>query len=275
MMPAPGAEDAAEPVDAFDAATRRDSRAGAGVDVIVLDEGHPQRAESIGEQLVALVRSLNRPATLQTLRTRDDRGLGRALESALAASSLPLVLITSAVEPWTAAHLAPLHDAIERADHVIGRRPASGWQAARLRLDTFIRTLVFAVPIRDIHSPCRLHRREAIAAIPLQSESRFVEVEILAKANFLTQLLSEVDVPALAFGEDPRRHGLYRIDRRDILWKPRLAREPVSGPAEDAKREEEGADRPGPQDEESRGDGAEPRALEDHSSQGARELREG
>src|SRR5438552_2711190 len=58
--------------------------------------------------------------------------------------------------------------------------------------------LLFAVPILDVHCPCRLHRLEAMAAIPLQSSSGFVDVEILAKATFLDHLIDEVRVPALA-----------------------------------------------------------------------------
>ena len=39
---------------------------------------------------------------------------------------------------------------------------------------------------------------EKLAAIPLQSGSSFLDLEILAKATFLGHLLSEVEIPPLA-----------------------------------------------------------------------------
>ena len=52
--------------------------------------------------------------------------LRRGLEGA----SLPLVLVTTADEPWTADHLGPLLEAIDKSDHVIGRRPTACREAA-------------------------------------------------------------------------------------------------------------------------------------------------
>jgi hypothetical protein len=274
MISPPAAEVADEPIDALDAATRRDSRKGAGVDVIVLAENPPSRAESIGAGLLAQVRSLGRGATLQLVPARAEQGLGRALERALANSSLPLVLITTAIEPWTLSHLKPLFEAIELADHVIGRRPAGFGKRLGRRAAALGRAIVFALPVRDIHSPCRLHRREALAAIPLQSESRFVEVEILAKGNFLTQLLTEVDVPALAAGEEPTRDALYRLDRRDLFLKPVFRRDRLSRPPEDPQRDQEGGEAPGAQDQEGGADGHEASALENDATQSSNELRE-
>ena len=59
------------------------------------------------------------------------------------------------------------------------------------------RRLIFAVPLRDVHSPCRLHRLDKLAAIPLQSASSFLDTEILAKATFLGHLIDEVAIPPL------------------------------------------------------------------------------
>ena len=108
------------------------------------------------------------------------------------------------------------------------RRPAAG-RAARRASSGGSASLpwgsVFAVPVLDVHSPCRLHRREKLAAIPLQSASSFLDVEILAKATFLGHLIDEVDVPAAA-PATVARAGLGRPGRRSSA-DPVLVRRPA------------------------------------------------
>ena len=110
---------------------------------------------------------------------------------------MPLVLVTTAEEPWTNAHLDPLLEAINQCDHVVGRRPTVsrgelGRPARRAGAARDLRG-----PLRDVHSPCRLHRLDKLAAIPLQSASSFLDTEILAKATFLGHLIDEVAIPPL------------------------------------------------------------------------------
>ncbi len=45
------------------------------------------------------------------------RGWNRALEEGLRGTNVPLVLVTTAIEPWTAAHLDPLLKSIDACDH--------------------------------------------------------------------------------------------------------------------------------------------------------------
>src|SRR5262249_7089658 len=151
----------------------------------------------------------------------------RGLEGA----SLPLVLVTTAQESWTAAHLEPLLKAINHCDHVVGCRPARGWEWSRRRLAMLPRRLIFGVPLLDIHSPCRIHRREKLAAIPLQSTSSFLDVEIFAKATFLGHLIDEVDVPPL--------RGLVRFQGWRSDWN-RLLRYPCFHPSTSPTEESSG-----------------------------------
>ena len=53
----------------------------------------------------------------------DELGVAEALTRGLDSACLPLVLVTTAVEPLSADHLDPLLKAINASDHVIGRRP--------------------------------------------------------------------------------------------------------------------------------------------------------
>jgi hypothetical protein len=250
--------------DPFEAALRREPRTGAGVEVLVFDAGDPRRAESIGLGLSGLCKGRGRAARFRVLPSRTDDGLGATLERAAAEAEHPLLIVTSAVANWTPAHLDPLLAAIDQSDHAVGRRPATGLATIRRRLAALVNSSLYAIPVLDVHSPCRIHRREALAAIPLQSESTYVDVELLAKATFLAQLVQEVDVPDLDTDRDPALRALWRHDRHDLLRRPVFRRRPASGPAEEPQRQQEGDDRPGGQHEERGPDLPQPVAEQDH-----------
>jgi hypothetical protein len=252
-------EAAHPPDDPFEAHSHREPRSRAAVRVVVLDRGGaaPAQAEAVGAGLIALLKGHHRKADLRIVSVRDCGGIGPAIEQAAADCDSPLVLVTTASEPWTEAHLRPLLEAIDKCDHVLGRRPGHRW---RQWLATLRWRIVFAVPVRDVHSPCRLHRREALAAIPLQSASSFAEVELLAKATFLGQLIDEVSVPPLA-APPPR------IDPADVQ---RVFRHPCfrrdSAPPKQAQGEEKRDDRPDRQDDQRGRDLGEAGAFQDHTS---------
>ncbi len=69
-----------------------------------------------------------------------------------------------------------------------------GWLGWDRICSWFVCRIVFGIRNRDVTCPVRLLRREILQRMPLQSDGCFVHAEILAKANFLTLLLSE-DLP--------------------------------------------------------------------------------
>jgi hypothetical protein len=233
--------------DPFERHRQRDPLPSAGIHIVQLTDSPGDAALAALEPLIQLIRELGRPVEWQIVPR--DRNLSQALDRGLAGASLPLVLVTTAREPWTQAHLVPLLTAIDHCDHVLGRRPAGVWETSVDWLLSLPRRLLFALPLWDIHSPCRLHRRDKLRRIPLQSASSFLEVEILAKATFLGDLIDQVDVPPL----DGRiwSEGSWS-DWRLVLLHPHLA--PNSGPAEKPQSEREGDYGPRSQDEESRAD---------------------
>jgi hypothetical protein len=253
----------------LDAATKRDPvPPTAGVLVVVLAEIPEEQARAIGEGLSALIRQQLRPVEVVV---ENDRYVSRAerLSRALAPSSQPLVLITTATQPWTDKHLKPLFDTIHRTDHAIGKRRLGllpsffRWIAARPC------KLIFAAQAVDPHSPCQLHRREPLIRIPLQSASSFLDIEILGKAAFLTQLVEEVLIPDLPAAPSPRG---TTGDLLDVFLHPKL--KPDSGPLEDPKSQQEGADGPGSENQQVRADIDERGPLEDDKTQSIDELRQ-
>jgi hypothetical protein len=214
--------------DPFEAHFHREPLGGAEVLVVVLHLGAVAPAEAVAAGLVALLAERGRPAQSRVVLGSH---LGAAIEAAALETAAGLVLITTAIEPWTAAHLDPLLDAIDRADHVVGRRAVSGLAHVARWLRGLAWRFLFAVPVADVHHPCRLHRREQLAAIPLQSASWFVDVELLAKATFLGHLIAEAEVPALAALDWPSQvRDFLTVFRRPIFVRPPALVE--DGPAE-------------------------------------------
>ncbi len=242
--------------DPFEEHFARESRKNAAV-LVMQWTGIDPRQASVGESLVALVRAAGREAELACAASLPHAG--ESLAAALAGRTQPLVLISSATEPWQRTHLDPLLESIEKCDHTIGRRPAPGAGAGIRWLASWPRRILFAVPILDLHSPCQLHRREPLLEIVMQSRSRFLNLEILAKATFLGHLIDEVPVPALA-GATSRTGQFSDLSR--VLKHP-VFRRPLA-PAEHLEREREGHNRPGGEDADRGGDLHEPSPLEHH-----------
>jgi hypothetical protein len=255
--------------DPFEIHSHREPLPNAGIRIIFLTDLPEANAEALIAPLVELIRELGRPVE-QRIVPITGSDMGRCVSAGLAGASLPLVLVTTALEPWTKAHLDPLLEAIDHSDHVVGRRPADGWETTKRWLASVPRRMIFAVPLLDVHSPCRIHRLEKLAAIPLQSSSSFLDIEILAKATFFGHMIADVGVPPL--------RGLVHSraawsDWHLVLRHPEFR--PASGPAEEPQREHEGSDGPGNQDQERRADIGQARAFQDDAPQGADELGQG
>jgi hypothetical protein len=254
--------------DPFVEHLRRDPLPNAGIRIILLTQLPTESAEAISAPLANLVSALGRPVECSVVPVGDE-GVGRALELGLHGATLPLVLVTTAEEPWTKEHLEPLLEAINQCDHVIGCRREWGRGNWTGFLGRLARRIVFAVPLHDIHSPCRLHRLDKLAAIPLQSRSSFLEIEILAKATFLGHLIDEVNVPSL---RGRASSSGWLTDVNQVLGHPRFVHS--SGPSEESQCEREGDDDPGGEDQHGLANVEQSRSVQDHLAQGTHELRE-
>lgn len=256
-----------EPIDPFEAHFHRDPLPQAGIRVVVLCQDDHDRSAAVAGALESLISARGRGVESVIVPVAG-RGTGRALEQALEGAGLPLVLVTTTEEPWTAGHLDPLLESIDRCDHVLGRRQVSLSQRLARWLGRLPWKLLFAVPVADIHSPCRLHRLEKLAMIPLQSITGFLDVEILAKATFFGHLIDEVKVPPLAGPALPSPwYDFVTLFRRPVLKRP-------SSPPEEPQRQVEAGDRPDREDRQGRGHVDPARPLEDHPAQGIDELSE-
>ena len=267
-------------IDPFEAHFRRDPLPDAGILALILEEStsQPEEGEAVAESLRELLKlHPDRHAEVRIVRASDGP-LCETLTAELKSASTPIILISTARGLWTSSHLEPLLKAIDQCDHVVGRRPLSDGRKLTAWLASLCRNVLFRVPIRDAYSPCRVHRREKLDEIILQSSSSFIDVEILAKATFLGHLIDEVEVSALPSWV--RWKGWWKD--LNLVFREPAFRSPLdepgvepgggSGPAEPAEGQGEGHDRPGGEDRERHGDVEQPGPLEDDAPQGLDQL---
>src|SRR3954447_10895158 len=92
--------------DPYEAHFHRDPLPGAAVRVVAIAEGDAGRGPAAAQALVNLLARPGRGAESVVVEA-DARGWCRALESGLEGASYPVVVVTSAIEPPSDAHLAP------------------------------------------------------------------------------------------------------------------------------------------------------------------------
>jgi glycosyltransferase involved in cell wall biosynthesis len=187
-------------------------------ELIVVDDGSHDGTGGLAEFLAG------RQPRLRVLRHHEHRGIGAALRTGLAAARFPLLLSAPCDRQYQPADLKQLLGAIDKVHLVGGFRlfartpwwlrglslayrallrvllgdspPALpgwlGWSGHGRRL---LARLLFAVRLHDVDCPFRLYRRSIFDRIPLQSDGPLVQMEILAKANFLGCVMSEEPLP--------------------------------------------------------------------------------
>ena len=140
--------------DPFAAHFKRDPLPGAGIRLVFLTELPSEQAEAVIAPLSRRIAELGRPVE-QRIISVADLDLAEAFRRGFEDAQMPLVLVTTAVKPWSAEHLEPLLEAIDASDHVIGRRPRATRGRATDWATKLLRRLIFGVPLDDVHSPCR------------------------------------------------------------------------------------------------------------------------
>jgi glycosyltransferase involved in cell wall biosynthesis len=242
-------------------------------EMILVDDGSADdtraRAEALAQERPQL-RVLAHPSRL---------GLGAALRTGVAAAQHPLLCCVPCDRQYDPADFQKLLDLIDQADLVTGLRaggPAPRWQRA---LGAMYRALsrvfvgvaltpdpgwrgwaawrrrwvarwLFGVRLRDPECAFRLFRRSVFDNLPIQSDSDFALVEVLAKANFLGCLMAEVEVahrplPSGAALHKDGRPGWRRGDVSRLFHDPRFGPAPPARPAP-APEAEAPADVPAP-----------------------------
>lgn len=169
-------------------------------ELFLVDAGSTDQTGKLGTALTG------RNPRLRLLRHDTPCGLGACLRTALQAAQYPLLFYTLCSEQYRSGDLALLLKWIDKADLVSGYRPGPrrfhGWSFGDAAY-RWLAWLLFGVRLSDLDCLFLLARRSIFRRIPVQSDGRFAHVEILAKANFLGCLMTEVPIHAPRSGAGP------------------------------------------------------------------------
>ena len=218
-------------LDPFEAKMKRDplpTSSEVRVVVLIARETETDRAdgEAVAQSLTTLLSERRRPSEVRIEPIAPD-GVAAALTRATQDAEQPIILIAASRQPWTAAHLDPLLQVLDLADHVVGHRRAGWFVELKRMLARWPWRFLMAVPAFDLNSPASIHRRDPWKGLILQSRGRFAQVEWLAKATFQTQIVSTVPIPPLdSIDLDAAgHHGV--ADRWAVLTQPRFQPNPA------------------------------------------------
>jgi hypothetical protein len=153
-------------------------------------------------------------------------GIGAALRVGLEAAQFPLFCYSDCDNCYQPADLGRLLEVIDKVDLVSGFRV---WQSSReprfWRRYAYrgLLRLLFGLRLMDVNCSFKLFRRSLFARLPIQSGGPFVHAEILAKANFLGCIMTEVPVryePNPIAVARPSSAGSWRADFSRVFFHP-------------------------------------------------------
>lgn len=118
-------------------------------------------------------------------------GAGSALKVGLASAVHPLIFVLPV--GYSPTYLPAFLKEIDQVDLVCGTREgkAKGWKWRQFFSATY---QIFGLWMQDPECPMRLYRKEMFDHLPIQSKGAFAQIEILAKANFQSKLMTEVSI---------------------------------------------------------------------------------
>ncbi|HXG08685.1 MAG TPA: glycosyltransferase [Gemmataceae bacterium] len=190
---------------------------GRAYEVLLVDDGSTDRTVERAEQLAA------RHPRVRLLRHPIRQGEGAALRTGVAAAEHPLLAhapcdlrfrpeelkkllaeidkvhlvsgfrVCRPVPGWLRG-LGRLYRGLARWLFAVSIEPLPGWLGWREHVRRYVARALFGVRLRDVGCPFRLFRRSVFARLPIQSDGPFAHVEVLAKANFLGHIMTEVPV---------------------------------------------------------------------------------
>jgi glycosyltransferase involved in cell wall biosynthesis len=166
-------------------------------EVVIVDDGSPDRSGAIADELAA------RHPALRVLHHPRNLGYGVAVRTGLAACRHEFVCLTDGDDEYEIEDFRKLLRLAERYDLVITfryKKIYSNWRIFVSWVYNRLLRFAFRTPFRDVSTGLRLVRREVIDDLTLQSESPFVGAELAIKAMLKGYRVGEVGIQTFPRG---------------------------------------------------------------------------
>ena len=166
-------------------------------EVIVVDDGSPDRSGEIADQLAEehpCIRVIHHPSNL---------GYGAAIRSGLAACRFEYVCMTDGDDEYEVEDFRKLLRLIDRYDLIIAfryKRIYSGWRIFVSWSYNSILRFLFRTPFRDVSTGLRVARKSVVDDIALRADSPFIGAELAIKAMLKGYRVGEVGIQTFPRG---------------------------------------------------------------------------
>ena len=170
---------------------------GTGHEIIVVDDGSPDRSGEIADQLEKehpCIRVIHHPVNL---------GYGAAIRSGLAACRFEYICMTDGDDEYEVEDFRKLLKLIDRYDMIITfryRRIYSGWRIFVSWSYNSILRFLFRTPFRDVSTGLRVARKSVVNDITLRANSPFIGAELAIKAMLKGYRIGEVGIQTFPRG---------------------------------------------------------------------------
>jgi glycosyltransferase involved in cell wall biosynthesis len=164
---------------------------GVPFEVIIVDDGSPDRSGEIADELArehAEIRVVHHPKNL---------GYGAAVQSGIAACRHATLCMTDGDDEYEVEDFRKLLKLKDRYDLVITFRYRKIYSGTRIFVSWVYNVLLrffFRTPFRDVSTGLRLVRREVLEDVELESTSPFVGAELAIKAMLKGYRVGEVGI---------------------------------------------------------------------------------
>lgn len=168
-------------------------------EVIVVDDGSPDRSGEIADQLAE-----ERPC-LRVIHHPSNLGYGAAVRSGLAACRFEYICMTDGDDQYEVEDFRKLLRLIDRYDLIIAfryKRIYSGWRIFVSWSYNALLRFLFRTPFRDVSTGLRVARKSVVDDITLRANSPFIGAELAIKAMLKGYRIGEVGIQTF-----PRRFG--------------------------------------------------------------------
>jgi len=183
-------------------------------EILLIDDASTDGSIELAQNLA------EKNAHVRLQRHESKGGFGACLRTGLGAAQYPLLLISTCDGRYEPADLARFLPWIDKVHLVAGYRTVASKRFKGTWPERFFRwiiRIIFALRLKDPECWFLLARRSIFERIPIQSTGPFAFAELLAKANLLGCLMSEVSV------------SFHPMPESDAKWSNSTLREKLSG----------------------------------------------